>query len=415
MTAATADRPAPPTVDVDRVRSWFPSLASGVAHFDGPGGTQTPRQVGEAVAATLTGPLSNLGRSVLPQRNADDAVTAYRRGGADLLGVRPEAVVHGRSATALTYELARTLARGWRPGDEVVLSRLEHDANVRPWLQVAEQAGATVRWIDLDPASGELDLTSLDQALGERTRLVAVTGASNLIGTRPPLATISERAHAVGALVWVDAVHLVPHAPVDLAETGADLLVCSPYKFLGPHCGMLVARDGVLQELQPDKLLPSSDRVPERFELGTLPYELLAGVTAAVDVLADLVPGAAEQSRPLRLARSMAALEAHEQRTRQLLEEQLLALDERVVLHGGAARRTPTLLLTLTGLDCAEASAFLADRDVLVPGGHFYAVEPYRRLGIEEPSPLRVGLAPYTSTDDIDRLLAGLADFLRTR
>lgn len=397
------------TLDVQRVRSWFPSLGSGIAHFDGPGGTQTPRQVGEAIAATLTGPLSIRGSSVLSQQRAEEAVQAFRRAGADLLGVPAATVVHGRSATALTYDFSRTLAAGWTPGDEVVLTRLEHDANLSPWRQAAERVGATVRWVDLDPATGELDLDTLDAALGPRTRLVALTGASNLIGTKPPVREVSDRAHAVGALVWVDAVHLVPHALVDLDELGADLLVCSPYKFLGPHCGMLTGRPEVLERLRPDKLAPSTDVVPERFELGTLPYEQLAGVTAAVDVLADLAEGGHGLSRRERLARSMAALDAHELRLRQRLEDGLADLGPRVVQHARAAERTPTLLVTVEGVSCAEVSASLAAVDVLAPGGAFYADEPFRRLGLDEPSPIRLGLAPYSCDEDVDRLLAGMA------
>lgn len=396
-------------LDVQRVRSWFPSLGSGIAHFDGPGGTQTPRQVGEAVAATMTGPLSIRGSSVLSQRRAEEAVQAFRRAGADLLGVPASTVVHGRSATALTYDFSRTLAAGWAPGDEVVLTRLEHDANLSPWRQAAARAGVTVRWIDLDPATGELDLDTLDAALGPRTRLVALTGASNLIGTRPPVREVSDRTHAVGALVWVDAVHLVPHALVDLEALGADLLVCSPYKFLGPHCGMLTGRPELLEGLRPDKLAPSSDEVPERFELGTLPYEQLAGVTAAVDVLADLAEGGEGLTRRERLARSMTALEDHELRLRRRLEDGLADLGPRVVQHARAAERTPTLLVTVEGASCAEVSASLAAVDVLAPGGAFYADEPYHRLGLDDPNPIRLGLAPYTSDEDVDRLLSGMA------
>ena len=209
-------------------------------------------------------------------------------------------MVHGRSATQLTYDLSRTLAKGWGPGDEVVVTELDHDSNVRPWIQAAEAAGAEVRWLRLDPATAELDLSDLDEVVTERTRVVAVTGASNLLGTRPPVPRIAERAHAVGALVHVDGVHLTAHAHVDTRALGADFYVCSPYKFFGPHCAALVADPALLETLRPDKLLPSPDAVPERFELGTLPYEILAGVTAAVDVIADLGP--ADGTRRERLA-----------------------------------------------------------------------------------------------------------------
>lgn len=286
------------SLDVAALRTRFPSLTSGIAHFDGPGGTQTPVEVAEAMARTMTSSISNRGAGIVgSERAANEVVAAFRSAYADLLGADPRGIVHGRSATTLTYDAARSLAQGWRPGDEVVVTRLDHDANVRPWIQAAETVGATVRWIDLDPHTAELgDQTD---AITERTRLVAVTGASNLLGTRPDVRRVADAAHAVGAHVHVDAVHLAAHDRVDLAGLGADTLVCSPYKFLGPHCGVLAASPDLLEGLHPDKLLPSTDVVPERFELGTLPYEVLAGATAAVDVLAGLVPREGTRSERL--------------------------------------------------------------------------------------------------------------------
>lgn len=397
--------------DVAALRASFPSLASGLAHFDGPGGTQTPRPVAEAVAATLLGPLSNRGQGTVSERNADAAVSAFRAAFADFLGVPAGGVVYGRSATQLTYDLSRALARDWRPGDEVVVSRLDHDCNVRPWIQAAARAGAAVRWIDFDPATGELDLASLSAALSPRTRLVAVTGASNLIGTKPPVRAVADAAHAVGALVWVDGVHLAAHHLPDLAALGADLLVCSPYKFLGPHCGVLGAAPALLETLRPDKLAPSTDAVPERFELGTLPYELMAGAAAAVDFLAGIAPGAGAARRE-RLRASFHAIHAHETALRARLEAGLAALGPRVVLHSRAADRTPTLFLTLPGRRTQAASAFLAARGVHAPAGSFYALEPFRRLALEDTHGLRLGLAPYSDASDVDRVLAGLAAFL---
>ncbi len=282
--------------DVAAFRTEFPSLDSGIAHFDNPGGTQTPRVVGEAIVRTLTGPLSQRGAATLSQRNAEESVAGFRSAIADLVGGVPGGVVHGRSATALTYDLSRTLSRAWSPGDEIVLCELDHDSNVRPWIQAAERADVTVRWLRLDPATGELDLSSLE-AISERTRLVALTAASNLLGTRPPVATVAARAHEVGALVHVDGVHHAAHAAPDVTAMGADFMVCSPYKFFGPHCGALVADPALLETLRPDKLLPSSDAVPERFELGTLPYELLAGATAAVDFIASSGTGDSRRDR----------------------------------------------------------------------------------------------------------------------
>ncbi|QCR18160.1 cysteine desulfurase-like protein [Agrococcus sp. SGAir0287] len=397
--------------DVAAFRERFPSLASGIAHFDGPGGTQTPREVGAAIADTLTGPLSNRGRQVASARAADDAVTAFRQAYADLLGVPPTGIVHGRSATQLTFDLARALAKTWRAGDEVVVSRLDHDANVRPWIIAAESVGATVRWIDFDPATAEVDVDAARAQLTERTRLVAITGASNVLGTKPPVRAIADAAHALGALVHVDAVHLAAHAPIDVAELGADLLVCSPYKLLGPHCGVLAADPALLDTIHPDKLAPSSDAVPERFELGTLPYEVLAGATAAVDVLASLSPTPHAHRRD-RISDGLHAIDAHETRLRERIERELTAFGDDVVLHSRASDRTPTLLVTLPGRSTAEAAQHLADRDVAAPSGSFYALEPFRRLALPGDEALRAGLAPYVDDRDVDRLLEGLAEFL---
>jgi cysteine desulfurase family protein (TIGR01976 family) len=399
--------------DVHALRDHFPSLSSGIAHFDGPGGTQTPREVAEAVAAALTAPLSNRGTVGRSECNADATVAAFRSAYADFLAFPAEGIVYGRSATALTYDLSRAIAKTWGPGDEVVVSRLDHDGNVRPWVQAAESVGATVRWFDIVPETGELDLETLASAITPATRLVAVTAASNLIGTIPPVRTVAEAAHNVGALVYVDAVHFAAHELVDPVALGADLVVCSPYKFLGPHCGVLGAAPALLERFWPDKLLPSTTVVPERYELGTLPYETLAGATAAVDVLAAVDPGDASDRRE-RLRHSFAAIDAHEGTLRERLESGLASLSG-VVVHSRAARRTPTLLVSLPGRRCRDAYEFLATLDVLAPAGQFYAYEPYRRLGIDDEGGLRLGLAPYSTEDDVDRALAALADFLASR
>src|SRR5687768_4476337 len=312
------------TYDVAAVRAQFPALRSGTAHFDGPGGSQVPEPVARAVADLLTSPIANRGRVTAAERLVDDTVLEARAAIGDLLGADPGGVVFGRSATQLTFDLSRTLAAGWGPGDEVVVSRLDHDANVRPWVRAAEAVGATVRWAAFDPATGELTADDVADVLTERTRLVAVTGASNLIGTRPPIAEIAELVHAAGALLAVDGVHLTAHAPVDVRALGADFFTCSPYKFLGPHCGVLAADPALLETLTPTKLLPSSDEVPERFELGTLPYELLAGTTAAIDFLASLGDGTGTR-RALLLA-AMALLERHEDALREHLEAGLAEL-----------------------------------------------------------------------------------------
>ncbi|MGK5112402.1 cysteine desulfurase-like protein [Geodermatophilus sp. CPCC 205506] len=391
--------------DVDAVRSCFPALRAGAAHFDGPGGSQVPESVAAAVAATLTAPIANRGRVTQAERNADDVVVAARRAVADLVGGDPGGVVFGRSMTALTYDLSRALSAEWGPGDEVVVTRLDHDANVRPWVQAAQRSGATVRWAEFDPATGELPPEAVGRLLTDRTRLVAVTGASNLIGTRPDVAAITALASAAGALSYVDGVHLTAHAPVDVAELGADFYACSPYKFLGPHCGCVVAAPALLETLHPDKLLPSTDAVPERFELGTLPYELLAGTTAAVDFLAGL--GGPEGDRRARLRAGLAAVAAHEDRLRERIDDALGALPG-VTVWSRARWRTPTLLLTFAGRDASDAARALAARGVNAPAGSFYAIEASRWLGLGDAGGLRVGLAPYTDDSDVDRLLAGL-------
>lgn len=397
--------------DVAALRAHFPSLTSGIAHFDGPGGTQTPVEVGRAIADTLTGPLSNRGTGTTPEANAEAAIAGFRTAFADLLGVPVRGIVYGRSATQLTYDFSRAVAKSWAPGDEIVLSRLDHDSNVRPWLQVAAIRGVVVRWIDLDPATAELDLDGLTAALSARTRLVAVTAASNLLGTKPPVRAIADAAHAVGALLYVDGVHYTAHEFVDVPALGADLFVCSPYKFLGPHCGVLAADPALLETIRPDKLLPSSDEVPERFELGTLPYELMAGATAAVDFLAGIAPGRAADRRAA-LRASWAAIDEHELRLRHRLEEGLARLGDTVVVHSRAAQRTPTLLLTFPGRRSADAYAFLAARNVLAPAGSFYAHEPFQRLALSDTAGLRLGLAPYLDDDDVTRVLDGLAAFV---
>lgn len=398
------------TYDVAAVRAHFPALRSGTAHFDGPGGSQVPEPVARAVAGTLMSPIANRGQVTSAERAADEIVLGARSAMADLLGADPRGVVFGRSATQLTFDLARALAQTWGPGDEIVVTRLDHDANIRPWVLAAESVGATVRWVPFDRATGELTADDVAGELTGATRLVAVTGASNLLGTRPPLAEIAAAVHGVGALLVVDGVHLTAHAPVDVAALGADFYTCSPYKFLGPHCGVLAADPALLETVTPTKLLPSSDAVPERFELGTLPYELLAGTTAAVDFLASLSPTVAESRREGLLA-AMSVIEAHEDDLRAVLESGLAALPG-VKLWSRAAHRTPTLLLTFDGRDAAGAYRFLAERGVNAPAGSFYALEASRWLGLGDAGGLRVGLAPYTDRDDVDRLLTGLREFL---
>ena len=395
------------TYDVDRLRAHVPALREGAAHFDGPGGTQIPDQVADAMNDALRSALSNRGRGTAAERRADDIVTGARQAMADLLGADARGIVFGRSMTQITMDIARTLAQNWGPGDEVVVSRLDHDADVRPWVIHAERAGATVRWAEFDPTTGEMSPEDVLRHVTPATRLVALTGASNLIGTRPDLAAVGVGVHEHGALFYVDGVHLTAHAPVDIAAIGCDFYACSPYKFLGPHLGVLAASPDLLETLHPDKLLPATMVVPERFELGTLPYELLAGVTAAVDVLADLVPS--EGDRRERVLASMVALEDYEDVLHARMREGLESIPG-IHLYSNAKHRTPTETFTIEGHNSDGVSAFLAERGVNAPAGNFYALEVSRWLGLGDAGGVRVGLAPYSNDDDVDRLIAGLRE-----
>ncbi|NEA30415.1 cysteine desulfurase-like protein [Streptomyces sp. SID13031] len=388
--------------DVEAVRKQFPALTEGAAHFDGPGGSQTPQVVADAVAATMVSALANRGQLTPAERRADGIVLDARQAMADLLGTDPGGIVFGRSMTQLTYDFARTLAKNWGPGDEVIVTRLDHDANIRPWVQAAEAVGATVRWLEFDPGTSELD--DISPLLSSRTRLVAVTAASNLLGTRPDVEAIATLVHEAGALVYVDGVHLTAHTPIDASF--ADFYACSPYKFFGPHCGVLSAAPALLDGLRPDKLLPASDVVPERFEFGTLPYELLAGTTAAVDFLADL-SGTGSGDRRERLLSSLAVLETHEDGLHSDLETRLAAIDG-ITLYGHAQRRTPTLLFSVDGWESRAVAAKLAESGVNAPAGSFYALEASRHIGLGDSGAVRAGLAPYTNQSDVDRLVEAI-------
>src|SRR5690554_6583341 len=398
------------TFDIARIRADFPALKNGWAFFDGPGGTQTPIQVMDAITDALSNPLSNQGLVTEGEQNAERIVHDARSAVADLLGGDPRGVVFGRSATQLAYDFSRMLSASWKPGDEVIVTRLDHDSNIRPWVQAAGHAGATVRWIDFDPASGELDLDQLASTLSDRTRLVAVTAASNLIGTMPPIAELSRLAHKFGALVYVDGVHYTAHESVDIKELGADFYSCSPYKFLGPHLGILTADPALLEGLRPDKLLPSTNEVPERFEFGTLPYEYLAAVTAAVGYLAEL-SGSTASTRRQRLVDSYRALGEYEVVLRARLEAGIAELPG-VTMHSRAEHRTPTILISFDGRDAEDAYVHLAGSKVSAPASNFYALEASRHLGLGDAGGLRIGLAPYSTEQEVDRLLDGLRTFL---
>jgi cysteine desulfurase family protein (TIGR01976 family) len=397
------------TFDVGRVRALYPALTDGLAYLDGAAGTQVPAAVIAAIAEAHRGGIGNVGGAFPASGRSEELVAEARRAVADLVGGVPDGVVLGPNMTTLTYRLANALAASWGPGDEVVVSRLDHDANVRPWLQAAARAGAVVRWAEVDPATGELPAGQYEKLVSERTRLVAVSAASNVLGTRPDVTAISATAHAVGARTYVDGVHAAAHGPVDAAALGADFYATSAYKWSGPHIGAVVADPALLEILRPDKLASSPDTVPERFEQGTSPFADYAGVVAAVDHLASLDP-AATGTRRQRLLASMAAAEAYELELFGVLLGGLEAMGH-VTSYGKAARRTATAYFTVAGHTPRQVAEHLAGRGVNVWNGHNYAWELAGVLAIRDAgSAVRAGLVHYNNKEDVDRLLAGVAE-----
>ncbi|MEU4690095.1 cysteine desulfurase-like protein [Actinoplanes sp. NPDC023714] len=388
--------------DVARARSGYPALAEGFVQLDGAGGTQPAAAVIDAIAGVMRTAVSNRGTAHEPARRSGEIVAAARSAVADLVGGVPEGVVFGPSATALTYLVARTLARGWEPGDEVVLSRLDHDANVRPWVQT----GATVRWAEVDPSTGELDPRQYRELVGPRTRVVALTAASNVAGTMPAVREIADLAHAAGALVYVDGVHATAHRPTDIAALGADFYVTSAYKWSGPHYAAVVAAPALWETLHPVKLIPSPARVPDRFEQGTLSFELLAGITAAVEHLASLVPG--EGDRRSRLLASMAAVAEYEDRLLDRLLTGLSTIDTITVLPAPAGR-CPTVSFRVAGQTPAATAQALGAQGICVSHGDYYAVEYFTAAGLRDSGgAVRASLYHYNTEAEVDRLLGAL-------
>ena len=396
--------------DVNKVRSHFPSLNTGLAFFDGPGGSQVPDVVGAAIADAITKPISNRNTNTESEKNAEEIVLGFRRAVGDLIDVDPSGVVYGRSWTQITYDFSRTLAKTWKAGDEIVVSRLDHDSNIRPWIQAAEAVGATVRWAEFDVATSELTVASVEAVLSNKTKLVAVTGAGNTIGTRPDLKAIGEAVHKVGALFYVDGVHLTPHAVISAKDIGADFFGFSFYKLMGPHCAALAASPELLKSLNNDKLLPSTFNVPEKFEFGTLPYEIMAGATAAIDFIADMAPGDGKTRRE-KIINSMNALEAYEDDLLVYMESAIKSLPG-VTMYGHAKHRTPTLYFSFANVTSGDIYQAMVAKKVNVPAHNFYALEVSRKLGLGDDGALRAGLAPYSTRDDVDRLVSGLREVL---
>ncbi|HET8606305.1 MAG TPA: cysteine desulfurase-like protein [Gaiellaceae bacterium] len=378
-------------LDVEAVRARFPSLASGLAFFDGPGGTQVPDTVIEAIAGYLRSSNANTGGEFETSRRTDRLVADARLAAAGFLGCEPEEVAFGANTTSLEFALTRALGRELARGDEILCTRLDHDANVSPWLQLADDLGLVVRFVELADEC-RLDLDDLAAKLSERTRVVAFPWASNAVGTVTEVERICALAHEAGALAWVDAVHYAPHGPIDVVAAGADVLLCSPYKFYGPHLGLAFGRRGLLERLRPYKVRPAPDApAGARFETGTLAHELLAGFVAAVDYVSSL---------------DWEAVRAHE---RELGQRFLDGLPASCRLHGPPAMdgRVPTFALTVAGATPNEVARRLGERGIAVWDGNYYALEAMRALGLE--AAVRVGIVHYNTADEVDRLLAELA------
>jgi cysteine desulfurase family protein (TIGR01976 family) len=378
--------------DVSAVRRRFSALSRELALFDAPGGTQVPDEVVDAIAAYLRESNANLGGQFETSRRSDLLVGEARRTAARFLGCGAEEVVFGANMTTLNFALTRTVGRELSAGDEIVVTRLDHDGNVAPWLELARDLGLVVRFAEIRDDTS-LDVDDLAAQLSERTRVVAFPWASNAVGTLVDVARVSELAHEAGALAWVDAVHYAPHGPIDVAAAGADVLFCSPYKFFGPHMGLAYAKSALLERWRPYKVRPQSDKpLGHRFETGTLPHELLAGFVAAVEYIDSI---------------EWDAISAYE---RELGERFLAGLPASCRLHGLPTMegRVPTFCVTVRGQTPAVAAERLAERGLAVWHGNYYALEVMERLGLPDGA-VRVGIVHYHTAEEVDRLLASLA------
>jgi cysteine desulfurase family protein (TIGR01976 family) len=376
-------------------RHRFPGLAGGWARLDGPAGTQMVDSAIDAMAEFMrSGDGANHGGVFAAAHTTDACVERARDAVGRLLGADPAGVAFGPSMTAMTMRLSAAVGRTLVPGDEVVVTRLDHDANVRPWVIAAERAGATVRWAEPDRETLALPAAAIEAVRSERTKWVAVTAASNACGTVPELSAIVAAAHRVGARVSIDAVAAAPHRALSLAALGADTLACSAYKWYGPHVGILCAAPSLLEELVPDKLNPSPDEAPDRFELGTLPFESLAGVTAAAEYLLEL---------------GFDAIRSHEERLMDIAVAGLSAIDG-VTLYGAPPDRVPTLMFNLDGRTSTETATALAEREIAVWDGNYYAWELERLLGLDPHGAVRAGFVHYNDEADARRLVEAVAE-----
>jgi len=408
------------TFDVTAIRTRFPALGRRgpdgrpFVWADAPGGSQMVDAAIEAVDRRMRAGASNT-HGVFPVSEEIDALIAdARHAGADLLGCDPQEIVFGQNTTSLLLHLSRSIGRTWGPGDEVVVTRLDHDANVRPWVLAADDAGATVRWVDVRPDDVTLDLDDLAGAIGARTKLVACTLASNAVGTIPPVADVVAMAKHAGALVALDGVHLAQHRSIDLHALGADVVATSPYKYFGPHQGMAAVRRELLASLTPYKLRAAPDENPDRWESGTQSHEALAGTIAAIGYIAEVGDG--DRRTAVRLGYD--AFEAHERElARRFLEGVATIAGVRLIGIADPARvteRTPTFAIRVGDQHPIETSRELGDRGIFTWDGHYYAIEVFERLGLlESGGAVRIGFCHYHTLEEVDRVLEALADLAR--
>lgn len=382
------------TLDLEAVRARFPALESGVVFFDGPGGTQCPQTVLDAIVGYLRESNANLGAAFAASLRSDELVEQAHAIAAGFLGCRTEETIFGPNMTTLNFALTRTLGRSLEAGDEILVTRLDHDGNIAPWLELAEDRDLRVKFVEIRENT-TLDLDDLERKLTERTRVVAFPLAANAFGTTTDAARIAELAHAAGALAWADAVHFAPHRPIDAAALGVDVLFCSPYKFFGPHLGLAYGREELLRSWRPYKVRPAADEpVGSRYETGTLAHELLAGFVAAVEYLREI---------------GWDAIQNHE---RALGQRFLAGLPDRCTLYGPDTMdgRVPTFAFRLDGLTPREAAERLAAREIAVWDGDYYAVEAMASLGLQPEGAVRAGFVHYNTFEEVDRLLAALTE-----
>jgi cysteine desulfurase family protein (TIGR01976 family) len=409
------------------LRARFPALARTSADgrplvfADAPGGSQTPDTVIDAIAGHLRHGVSNTHGAFGTSRATDRLIAEAHVAAADLLGADPDEIVFGANTTTLLLHLSRSFARTIGPGDEIVVTRLDHDANIRPWVLAADDAGATVRWVDVCDDDATLDEASFDAALNDRTKLVAFTLASNAVGTITPAAALIRHANDVGAIVAVDGVHLAQHRSIDLRALGADLVTSSPYKYFGPHQGVLAARRAILDAWRPYKLRPVDDTNPDRWETGTQNHEAMAGTIAAIDYIASIgttYGTPIDATRRAAIRAGFHEIAEHERALAIRFLEGVAGID-RIRLYGIATsdrvdERTPTFALRIGDEHPMATAEALGDRGIFVWDGHYYAIELYDRLGLNDTGgAVRIGFCHYHTTAEVDRVLDTLADLAR--